>query len=312
VHVPSTWYGTVRVIAAGAQDTEGNVLSEPLSGDRSPALRVTGVHRPVLTHNYELLAGGGFRIHGQAFWSDTHRPIARQPLAAGYDSNCDMDGAANNIVTDARGFYEKRWVDGDEAAAGCIALLGAAAPRQRPTVLAYHVSSAPAPSIPDSAMLRAEDLHGVTPEPVTDDYWSALRPPRPCSDRPHASTALRRADRAVWAMIGVDDRPTVVLHHVAFYRSGGAQLYLRELRTALSTCDSWTRLATGVAGDESLLLRFREYIDYAQAYKNTYVLVARAGGALVVVADTGWETASGHENLVRELGVKAVQRLSAG
>jgi hypothetical protein len=84
-------------------DTAGNVLSEPLTGARSPALRVTGVHRPALTHHYELLAGGGFRIHGRAYWTDTRRPIARHPLAAGYDSSCDMEGAANNIVTDGHG-----------------------------------------------------------------------------------------------------------------------------------------------------------------------------------------------------------------
>jgi hypothetical protein len=36
--------------------------------------------------------------------------------------------------------------------------------------------------------------------------------------------------------------------------------------------------------------------------------VARVGRVLVVVADTGWETASGHVDLVRELSTKAVRR----
>jgi hypothetical protein len=36
--------------------------------------------------------------------------------------------------------------------------------------------------------------------------------------------------------------------------------------------------------------------------------VARIGRVLVVVADTGWETASGHESLVRELGTAAIRR----
>lgn len=167
-----------------------------------------------------------------------------------------------------------------------------------------------APSIPDSAMLQPEDLRGATPTPVTDDYWSALQPPQPCSDRPYPSTALRRADRALSVMIGVDDRPTVVVEDVALYRSNGAHRYLRDLRRALSTCadPSWTVLSTGVAGDESVLLRFREYVDYAEVYKNTYVVVARVGPALVVVADSGWETASGHRDLVRELGVRATLR----
>jgi hypothetical protein len=169
------------------------------------------------------------------------------------------------------------------------------------------------PSIPDAAMLQPEDLRGVTA--VTDDSWSALRPPQPCADRPYPSGALRRADRAVFALIGVDDRPTVVMEHVATYRSNGAHRYLRELRRALAACDGldqdglrWTVLATGVAGDESLLLRIRQYIDYAGSYQNSYLVLARVGRALVVVADTGWETASGHETLVRELSVTAVRR----
>jgi hypothetical protein len=96
-------------------------------------------------------------------------------------------------------------------------------------------------------------------------------------------------------MVGVDDRPTVVLEHVALYRSDGARRYLGELRRALPTCAEprWTRLATGIAGDESLLLGLREYVDHAQASKFTVVLVARVERVLVVVADTGWETGRG-------------------
>ena len=69
-----------------------------------------------------------------------------------------------------------------------------------------------------------------------------------------------------------------------------------------------TILAAGVAGDESLLLRHRTYIDYADTYHNTYLVVARIGRVLVVVADVGWETGSGHEPLVRELSTLAVHR----
>jgi hypothetical protein len=110
-------------------------------------------------------------------------------------------------------------------------------------------------------------------------------------------------------MIGVNDRPTVILNDVATYRSDGAHRYLKEVRRGVRACGGeWTVLATGVAGDESLLLRRREYIDYAQKNKDTYVVVARTGRALVVVADTGWETASGHEALARSLSVAAVRR----
>ena len=316
VNVPSTWNGIVRVDSVGATDRAGNVLSRKLAAAQAPRLRVKGSHRPALTFTYALLPGGGFRIHGRAYFTDTGRPIRKRALATGYDSGCDFEGGAvNDIVTDARGRYEKRWPNGDKAAAGCVALISPAAGKQRPTLLAYHVASAPRQSIPDAAMLQAQDLRGAVPAPVTDNYWSALRPPQPCADRPYPSAALRGADRAVSALVGVDNRPTVVMEHVATYRAGGAHRYLRDLRRALAACHGvdkqggrWSVLATGVAGNESMLLRHRVSIDYADTYQNTYLVVARVGRALVVLVDSGWETASGHQGLVRELSTKAARR----
>jgi hypothetical protein len=316
VNVPSTWNGTVRITTVNVADRAGNVLNQELTGARAPALRVRGTHRPALTFQNSPLDGGGFRVHGRAYFTDTGRPIARLPLGAAHESPCDLDGGArNNIVTDRRGRYEKRWENGPPAAVACVALIGRAAPGQNPTVLAYRLGSTRQQVILDAALLQPEDLGGATPEPATDDYWSPLRAPRPCADGPLPGTALRRADRAVMAMIGVDDRPTVVLEHVATYRSDGAQRYLRELRRALAACDGndagggrWTVRATGVAGDESLLLTRRTYIEYAQTYHDTYLVVARTGRIVVIVADIGWETSSGHEAVVRELGPVAVRR----
>jgi hypothetical protein len=310
VNVPSTWNGTVRIVSVGAMDKAGNELSTTLSGARSPKLRVRGTHRPALTIKYSTLAGGGYRIHGRAFYTDTGRPIGRLKLATANDSGCDFDGGArNNIVTDARGNYEKRFPNRGAGEAGCVALIGPAARNQRPAILAYRIASAPAHSVPAAAMLQPADLNGADTTTVTDNYWSALRPPQPCG--PYASNKLRRADRAVQAMIGVDDqsRPTVIVNDVATYAADGAQRYLRDVRKAVATCGhGWSVRASGVAGDESVLLRHREYIDYAQTNKDTYIVVARTGRAVVVVADTGWETGSGQEALVRRLSVAAVQR----
>jgi hypothetical protein len=307
VNVPSTWNGTVRIVSVGAMDTAGNELSATLSGARSPKLRVRGTHRPALTFQYSLLDGGGFRIHGRASFTDTGRPIAHRALATAYDSNCDFDGGAtNNVVTDARGNYEKRFPHGGEAAAGCVALTGRAARNQRPAIIAYRIASAPAYAVPAAAMLQPADLRGAETTRVTDDYWAALRPPKPCG--PYPSAGLRRSDRAVQAMIGVGERPTVIVNDVATYASDGAHRYLKELRAAVAACDGWTVLGTGVAGDESLLLRKREHIDYADTDKDTYIVVARTGRALVVVADAGWEEGDGHEAVVRDLSVAAVKR----
>jgi hypothetical protein len=192
---------------------------------------------------------------------------------------------------------------------------GAAA--DRPPASATR-TAAGQPSIPDAALLQPEDLRGAPTTPVTDDYWDDLRPPQPCAAAPYPSGVLRRTERAVTAMVGFDERPTVVLEDVAVYRPGGAHRYLRELRRAVAACPKpgpdaprWSVLATGVAGDESVLLRRREWVEYAATDKDTYVLVARVGRALVVLADTGWEDGDGHRALVRELSVPAVRRAAA-
>ena len=310
VNMPSTWNGTVRIVSAGAVDPVGNEVSRPLTGAASPKLRVRGTHRPALSFTYSLLAGGGFRIHGKAFYTDTGRPIRHRALATAYDSNCDLEGGAvNDIVTDARGRYSKRWPAGGEAAAGCVALTGRAARHQPLTVLVYRLGSAPTYAVPAAAMLQPADLGGAATTTVTDDYWAALRPPQPCG--PYPSAGQRRAERAVQAMIGVDGRPSVVVNDVAVYHSDGARQYLRQVRRAVAGCAGWTIAGTGVAGDESLLLRRREHLDYADTDKDTYVVVARTGRALVTVADTGWETGDGHEAVVRRLAGVAVTRAAA-
>ncbi len=269
VNVPSTWNGTVRIVSVAAMDTAGNQATTALSGTASPKLRVRGTHRPALSFEYSLLKGGGFRIHGRAYYTDTGRAIRHQALATAYDSNCDFEGGAvNTIVTDSRGRYEKRWPQGGVAAAGCVALIGRAARHQRPTMLVYRLAAEPTYAVPAAAMLQPADLGGAATTTITDTTWSALRPPRPCG--PYVAAGPRRADRTVQAMIGVDDRPSVIVNHVAVYKSDGAQQYLKQLRRAVAQCGpAWKVLATGVAGDESLLLRKREHIDYADTDQDT-------------------------------------------
>jgi len=179
------------------------------------------------------------------------------------------------------------------------------------------VRSARYASIPDSAMLPS--LVQYEAEPLPADAWPALRPPQPCADGPYRSAALRRVDRTVSGLVGVGERPTVLVEHVTIYRANGAQSYLRQLRRALDRCagtdargTEWTVLATGVAGRDSLLLRMREEVDYGDrlVVKDTYLAVARVGRAVVVVADVGWEDGDGHEPLVRESITTAVRQAS--
>jgi hypothetical protein len=108
------------------------------------------------------------------------------------------------------------------------------------------------------------------------------------------------------------------MEYLATYRSDGAHRYLDQLRHALDRCGAtsgpdgqWTVLATGVAGDESLLLRLRQHIDYGgPTIKDTFLAVIRVGDALVVLADTGWEASGGDEVVVRQLMAAAVHRAS--
>jgi hypothetical protein len=195
-------------------------------------------------------------------------------------------------------------------AGAVVAVAGPAHAAGRPTALAAGRA------IPDSAFLQPEDLRGATPTRSPDDAWPALRPPRPCATG-GPGAASPRAEGTVSFMIGVGDRPTVVMEHLATYRSNGASRYVRDLHRALTRCGGctepdrvWTVLATDLAGDGSLLISVRETVEYAGELmtKDSYVVVARVGRAVVVLADVGWETGNGHEALVRELIGPAVRR----
>ncbi len=171
--------------------------------------------------------------------------------------------------------------------------------------------------IPDEAMLQAADLHGGPTSAVEDQHWQRLRPPRPGTEDTYPSTASRRVQRALSAVVTVDEAPTVVVQYVAVYHSNGAHRCLRDLRRALDARRGvddqgghWTILATHVAGPESLLLRLRDEVGEAgqDLTKDIYIALTRVGRVLIAVSDTGWEDGSGHRGLVEELIIPAVRR----
>lgn len=171
--------------------------------------------------------------------------------------------------------------------------------------------------IPDEAMLQAADLHGGPTSAVEDQHWPRLRPPRPGAEDTYPSTASRRVQRTLSAVVTVDEMPTVVVQYVAVYHSNGAHRCLRDLRRALDARHGvddqgglWTILATHVAGPESLLLRLREDVGEAgeNVIKDTYIALTRVGRVLIAVSDTGWGSGSGDRGLVEELIIPAVRR----
>ncbi|WP_204300711.1 hypothetical protein [Actinoplanes campanulatus] len=165
--------------------------------------------------------------------------------------------------------------------------------------------------IPDGAMLGPEDLGGVAPLEVDRDSWVRLRPPQPCEgDYPEA-----KAERAVTAVIDANRAPNAVMEYVGVYRPGEARRYLRELRDVLKVCEgtAWRIEATGVAGPDSLLLRYSDTFEHVDQWitHHTYLVVARKGRAVVLVADAGWETDSGDPALARKLITPALRRAAA-
>ncbi|MEV0899132.1 hypothetical protein [Actinoplanes sp. NPDC049802] len=165
--------------------------------------------------------------------------------------------------------------------------------------------------IPDEALLGPADLGGVTPLQVDRDSWPRLRPPRPCE----GGYPEPVADRAVTAVIEVNKAPNAVMEYLAVHRPGDARRYLRELRDVLKVCKgtAWRIEATGVAGPDSLLLRYSDTFEHVDEWitHHTYLVIARSGRAVVLVADAGWETDSGDPALARELIIPALRRAAA-
>jgi hypothetical protein len=173
-------------------------------------------------------------------------------------------------------------------------------------VIAGGVAAAPAAlasGIPDRAMLRPADLGGAVPQPADAESWPELRPPRPCGMR-----APRPAgDRAVSAVVDADRAPVVVMEYVALHPPGGADRYLRRLRAAVRDCPDW-RLEK--AGTGTLTLRWTQHWEHVdeRVTHHTYLTVARAGRAVVLVADLGWETSSGDRDRAERLIRPATRR----
>ncbi|GAA2676309.1 hypothetical protein [Actinoplanes palleronii] len=177
-------------------------------------------------------------------------------------------------------------------------------------------TTAPA-HVPDAAMLQPADLRGATGAAVTGDRWAGLCPPRPdlSSASPLAGTVV--AERAMSAVVTVDDRPTLVLEYLSVHGPDDPARYLRDLRASLEqhlVVDGgghlWSITGRDVAGPDSLLLRLRRRFrhDGDVVTTDVHVAVAAAGRVLVMVADTGWETTDGRPALVQELIAPAVQR----
>ena len=183
-------------------------------------------------------------------------------------------------------------------------------------------TSAPPAVIPAAAVLQPADLDGIGPTPVPAGEQAHLRPIRPC-DAKYPSDATRAAAVAVKAQVspGHPETPRVIMEYLGLHPGGAKDAYA-DLVKAVQSCPgsldagqrTWQIAATGLAGDESMLVRVGEKFTYGDqpVTTTTPVLVARVGpDYIMVVTDLGWESTSGDEAYVKRLAGSAVQRLRA-
>lgn len=188
-----------------------------------------------------------------------------------------------------------------------------------PTLPAQAGSARHLGPVPDTAFLQPEDTGGHSGW-RPDDVGKELHPLLPCGAARYASRQARSAAGTMAYDYPVDDFHTVLVEHLTRFRGDWAARYLTELRRAVTRqgCTDrtgrWTLLASGVAGRDSLLIELRrQIIDYSgkPITHRTYLVVARTGRIVIVLADVGWETGSGHLSTVRGLAPAAVRRAGA-
>jgi hypothetical protein len=214
-------------------------------------------------------------------------------------------------------------VDGAASAGGSAPpSIDASARTTSPTASGTPAPTASAAGIPAEALLQASDMRGAKAQPLAKGEVEYVRPLRPCGDDPYPSDRSRRDAVAVRYFLepaGSGDAPSVIAEFVGLHAPGGAAAQFDEVDDALQRCPGglaegkrrWTTLETGLAGDESVLVRIDQRMSYADEEPKTvshYSALARVDDVIVVVTDLGWENTGGSEKLVRDLIGTAVQR----
>ncbi|RZU53379.1 hypothetical protein EV385_5302 [Krasilnikovia cinnamomea] len=156
------------------------------------------------------------------------------------------------------------------------------------------------------------------PVQPAEEFGRHLRPPLPCDGRRYPSLLLRRTEGTILIDYPIRDFHTTLLEHVVGFRGAGAAAYLRELRLAVSRnggCTDhtgrWTVEQVDVAGPRSLLIQLHEEFEDPSgqpAGKDSYLIAARTGRVVVVLADVGWEMGSGHPDTIGGLIDAALRR----
>lgn len=179
--------------------------------------------------------------------------------------------------------------------------------------------------IPDAALLQPKDLDGAQTERTRPS--PLFGPPQPFAESAYPSDRLRRGERAIYAIYRRPAAPadyiptTQILEYVALYRPGGPAELFADLEAAIERCPGvsgdqhqrrWRVIDSGLAGEYSLLIRMScDCTPNSGNFAGTvYVAIARTEAVVVAVADIGWETGAGGDELVRMFLPAAIRRAS--
>ncbi len=227
-------------------------------------------------------------------------------------------------------------VGGLVATAVIVAGCSASRPERAPTGAPHTGATASAGrgdevSIPESALLRSEDMNG-SPVSSGDSVAPYLQPPRPCADTRYPSDALRIGVRSVTATfrrssrVSDDSNDPVVVAYVALYRPGGAAQFLAEFRAAMydhckgsvgvgAEPQRWAFMGPVNPGLDTDTLWIdvvaNEYADpgAGRATRTVRFGMQRVGNAVIVVADLGSQSRDGDIKLIANLLGAVTQRV---
>jgi hypothetical protein len=193
-----------------------------------------------------------------------------------------------------------------------------------PTASAPATSPPTTPELaPDSVVLP--ELRGAEGYQTALEYRTYLSPPRPCERATSPSDAGLRRYRPAHGMVDDNKRPDVVMEYVARYTdgSGGAAVYLAELRADIKACPGkirggtlegrdgheWSIMESGFAGDDSLLVRLR---GWGKGYQDVcchdfYLVAVREGQILVTVTALGWEGGGSSGRFAKATAARALE-----
>jgi hypothetical protein len=185
-------------------------------------------------------------------------------------------------------------------------------------------------ALPDAAMIANLLVDPETSNQVTQGM-PYVSPPRPCTGTRPSDVELvrgRAAGGLASPYAASTFPPEGLIEYVAQYTSAEAlAAYFSELTADVARCPGrigsaanqgewqWSIEERGFVGDESVLIRIRAELHYANTNEpccfDKYIAVGRQGQVLVATTSLGWENQSGTAAIARKYLQAGLQRAQA-